>query len=937
MRFKKSMLEIASILDETIAKGEQLTRTANMTLAEMHRRHRDLVKSLEMSGPRERALRCQALANLSRQILKAKRDNGLIKSISFNPLEPHDMNVESTYYSPYRLLSDGSYAPHDKGYWMQQAPQLHADGEFGGQQMRILSADEERMRDDGYSEVSKFYRAAGVFKSELYSEIDELVKAIQVPRAGVATPASGKPRGLPVGTIHDWQGVRYQKQGDGQWLPVQQGKGPHPVEQDAQAKQKKLQQIIKDRTEGRAKEPGLDDRARKATEKANEVGAKEADLERRDREAKDRDLSHREEGVKTKEKELGEHAKLLEQHSKKAPLEAQFCGTECQSELKKKTSRREKGKGEAVKLSKAELAHTLQHGRFAMISAGKNLSDKKDSQLSDADVKKRHAQLEKELKDAGYAYTRTKGHYGGEEDSFMVMVHEADRAHMLELGKQLKQDSVIYSEKGKHEQIYTSGDKAGQHYTGEGFEEKANADDYFTEFKHDNGQKTKFSLKFDWSNLHGDAKPKKPEPLPTTGIYTPEDSLGIKRSDMPQVSSRDMPDFFSFLSDKGIKFSSDDVKVKDLKPSQAEVNASVAAKLSDDQAQKSIITSNDGFVIDGHHRWYNKLLNKVKFASAVKIDMSAKDLIKTMKDFGKVGMVDVEGRAKPTDAVFKRDGKYIGERRKIHERILKGVIDGVKSIPPPGGHKPVAVFTAGGPGSGKSSMVKAAHEKFGSEMAQIAADEVKKEIPEYSSELARGNEDAAILVHEESTDIAAEAIERCIEGGKPFLLDSTFKNVPKFKKLISKLREKGYEVHVLYAHCHEEEAVRRAKKRQEETGRKVDERVVREGNGQAKNALYELGGLADSTAVFNTMSKGAPPPELMFHHRADDKEDFSRVKDFVKSNGIKLYDRFLDQIKTGEYDIEDDDDESEIPVGERLKYEDEPAKKKKHVFKRKEK
>ena len=549
MRFKKSMLEIASVLDETIAKGEELTRTADMTLSEMHFKHKQLVKSLNTVGGAQRLKVCSDLARLSRQILKSKHERGLIKSISFNPLEPHDMNVESTYYSPYRLLSDGSYAPHDKGYWMQQAPQLHADGEFGGQQMRILSADEERMRDDGYSEVSKFYRAAGVFKSELYSEIDKLVKALPSGNPPPPPGGSGKPRGLPVGTIHDWQGVRYQKQGDGQWLPVQQGKGPHPVEQDAQAKQKQLQQIIKDRTEGRAKEPGLDDRARKATEKANEVGAKEADLEHRDRQAKDRDLSHREQKIKDKEVELEHHSKLLEKHSKKAPLEAQFCGTECQSDLKKKTSRRGKGQGEHVDLTKQELAHTLQHGRFAIISAGKNPNDPEDSKLKDGDIKKRHGGLEKELKDAGYTYTKVKGHYGGQEDSFLVMVHEADRGHMRSLGKELKQDSVIYSDAGKQEMIYTNGKDAGQRHTGTGFEEKPDAEDYFTEFKHPDGSKTKFSLKFDF-NKKDQADPKanapgdhgRPQNHLTDEAFT-KPGADLDRKDVDHFISKFEPDF----------------------------------------------------------------------------------------------------------------------------------------------------------------------------------------------------------------------------------------------------------------------------------------------------------------------------------------------------------------------------------------------------------
>jgi predicted ABC-type ATPase len=306
---------------------------------------------------------------------------------------------------------------------------------------------------------------------------------------------------------------------------------------------------------------------------------------------------------------------------------------------------------------------------------------------------------------------------------------------------------------------------------------------------------------------------------------------------------------------------------------------------------------------------------------------------------------DIFDRQKPssTDLIFKQNGKYIPSRRRIHEPILSKIVDSVKPIPPPVGHKPVAVFTAGGPGSGKSSMVRKSAEVFGTEMAMIAADEIKKEIPEYSSELARGNEDAAIVVHEESTDLAAEAIERCIEGNKPFLLDSTFKNVPKFQKMIARLKEKGYEVHVLYAHCDEDEAARRAKKRQEQTGRKVDEDVVRSGNRAAKEALKQLGSLADSTSVFDTQAGGAPPPKLVYHGKKSDKDESAgrlgafrdlnnfekEIGQFVKSETEeRLYDRFLKQIGTNKYTIDRDDEESEIPFGDRIEYQKDESSKK---------
>lgn len=700
----KDIREIASLLDDTIEKSSLVER-------------QEVAKA------------------------KAKRTE-IRKALSFDPMSPIEIGQESTIHNPYRLLPDGSYAPYSAQHWADQGKY---DLSAAGVQYHRMARNP-----DGY-------RESETMLSTMKAVIDDsIVKAI--PRGRPTPASSGQPRAgtVPIGTVHEYNGEPFRKEGPGDWQPVRSGAGSHPVEQDYLGKRKGIEKELAARQNGKKVSP-VAERTKQANEKLSAVTQREQDLSTKEAEVSQREVEHR--------------------HRELDLREAQLKAKEDES------NRVKKEEDESKKAAKAK------------------------------------------------------------ED-------ESKKASMK------------------------------------------------------NG-------------------------LPTEGIYEPKDSLGIKRSEMPQVSSGDMPEFLNFLADRGVKFSSGDVKVKNYKSSQAEVNASAAAKLTGANLQKSIIVSNDGYVIDGHHRWYGKLISGEKFASAVKIDMKAKDLFDVMKEFGKVGMTDIHGKTKATDLVFKRGGKYIGERRKIHERILNDIVGDVKPIPPPEGHRPVAVFTAGGPGSGKSSMVKAAHEKFGKDMAQIAADEVKKEIPEYSKELSRGNEDAAILVHEESTDIAAEAIQRCIESGKPFLLDSTFKNVPKFQNMIKELKDKGYDIHVLYAHCPEDEAVRRAKQRQEDTGRKVDEKVVREGNHQAKQALYELGGLADTTSVFDTTAKGAPPPELMFHHAASKKEDFGRVRDIVKGEEVKgekkLYDRFLDEIKSGKYEIEHDDDNSEIPFGERLKYEGDEA------------
>lgn len=560
MRQRKSMFEVAALLDDTIEKGEKIERLASMSLAALVLEHRRVCKSLQSASNK---IHIDALfvakGRLEHLIKKSRDGSDLFKSISFNPLEPHAMNEESSYYNPYRRLGDGSYAPHQTEHWMQQEPSLFLDGEFGGRRVGVGSAHSEAQRRDGYSEVDRFYQAAGVFRSQLYASVDDIVKGIPSGPKG-----SGK-KGLPVGTVHMWNGMQFRKEADGQWLPVTEGKGPHPIEQDAANRHGKIKQILDARKKGKAKEPSFDDRARVATAKHKEISTKEADLEKRDREAAARDHDHREKTLQAKEaqlkeqqKAIDEHTKKLEEHSKKAPLEQQFIPQQAQAELEKKIAKREPGKGEHVKLTKAELAHTLKHGKFSLISAGKNENHPEDSKLDKAAIKKRNKELEQELKAAGYAYTRVKGHYGGKEDSFLVMVHQADKNHMVTLGKKLNQDSVIYAENGKQEMIYTTGDKAGQSHKGDGFAEKPDAEDYYSEMKTADGGTVKFSLNFDFKNLHGDTVKKAPgdgdrphnqlTPPPSENAAFVKPGAELKRSDVEAFIEKFEPDFKSLTS-----------------------------------------------------------------------------------------------------------------------------------------------------------------------------------------------------------------------------------------------------------------------------------------------------------------------------------------------------------------------------------------------------
>jgi ppGpp synthetase/RelA/SpoT-type nucleotidyltranferase len=165
-------------------------------------------------------------------------------------------------------------------------------------------------------------------------------------------------------------------------------------------------------------------------------------------------------------------------------------------ELQEKVRRREKGKGEEVDLTSAELRVLLDEGKFSFVSAGRNPANEEDMKLSDEQITERYNKLRNDLQDMGYVFTKVTGHYGGEEDSFLVMAHDAEKEDMVKLGEKYNQDSVIYADKGRQEMHYTVGKNKGQHQKGEGWQETPDAEDFYSVIKTSDGKEVKFALNF---------------------------------------------------------------------------------------------------------------------------------------------------------------------------------------------------------------------------------------------------------------------------------------------------------------------------------------------------------------------------------------------------------------------------------------------------------
>jgi hypothetical protein len=168
--------------------------------------------------------------------------------------------------------------------------------------------------------------------------------------------------------------------------------------------------------------------------------------------------------------------------------------------LREKCRRAEPGKGHEITLLKIEAAYLLKKGVFGLISAGRNPASTLDRHLTDKEIEHRYQDLQNDLKGKGLKWVKVRGNYDGEEDSMMVLNPDIHREELVELGTKFNQDSVIFTDHGKNELIYTTGQHKGERNEGSGFKETPDADNYYTDLKTAKGH-IKFSLNFDFDKF----------------------------------------------------------------------------------------------------------------------------------------------------------------------------------------------------------------------------------------------------------------------------------------------------------------------------------------------------------------------------------------------------------------------------------------------------
>lgn len=110
-------------------------------------------------------------------------------------------------------------------------------------------------------------------------------------------------------------------------------------------------------------------------------------------------------------------------------------------------------------------------------------------------------------------------------------------------------------------------------------------------------------------------------------------SLGVPRSEMPQIKAEHRGAMTNFMNARGVQHQKDVVPADSLKPTQAEFSPSKVKRAQQyDGGDRSILVSADGYVLDGHHQW----LAKREAGEAIKVirlNAPIADLIPLAREF----------------------------------------------------------------------------------------------------------------------------------------------------------------------------------------------------------------------------------------------------------------------------------------------------------------
>jgi len=114
-------------------------------------------------------------------------------------------------------------------------------------------------------------------------------------------------------------------------------------------------------------------------------------------------------------------------------------------------------------------------------------------------------------------------------------------------------------------------------------------------------------------------------------------SLGVQRSDMPQVEASHRGALIAFLAARGIAHKAGEMPANELQPTQAMFSPAKVERARKNDGDRSVLVSLDLYVVDGHHQWYAALQDDPAGPLPIIIfDASVEKLLVEMGEFPSV-------------------------------------------------------------------------------------------------------------------------------------------------------------------------------------------------------------------------------------------------------------------------------------------------------------
>ena len=200
-------------------------------------------------------------------------------------------------------------------------------------------------------------------------------------------------------------------------------------------------------------------------------------------------------------------------------------------------------------------------------------------------------------------------------------------------------------------------------------------------------------------------------------------------------------------------------------------------------------------------------------------------------------------------------GELSVERSILHGAILTELFDGK-----PRHSQPTVVFMAGGPASGKSTLAR--HLEQIADSVWLDVDTFRERLPEYGVLRAAGRADAAARTHREASQLVRLAFGIALGRGVSVILDGVGgDDHGGFSDKITATLARGANVRVCYATVPVELALEREQARFAQTGRRVDDEILRAKHAEVSRGLDNVAKLAvERIEIYDT--SGSTPTLL---------------------------------------------------------------------------